>query len=1183
MKVNLLLPSFVRLVCLPLIVVSSSPAEIDLNGNGLGDVWERQYEAEDLRPDGDQDGDGETNLEENRAGTDPLDTSSALSITSATMQENELHLSWPSVAGKRYQIEVTSDLRNWRRAAPAQGGSGKVITLRIQKESGRAAFLGGVHRDLWMDIAGTTVESLTRHPDYPRNPAGTFATPVSSSSENDGENYGAKFRGYFVPPRSGTYTIDLSSRDESRLLVSRNADISALQLLMTSPTRGVSTRNLDLTAGRAYYFELLHKAGEGLDFCKLEWKGPGVAGESLLESRRLAFWLGESDAIDLNAPMQFYRILVEDLDTDEDGATDWEELAVEYHPFDPHSQKPGVLDGRVLIEELGGSPPRATLTIETLVANGYEEGASGQPVAAGYLLRRKGGELSEPLVVPLLFGGSATHDSDYKAVEVIAFPADAAEVEVPISPEKDTLIEVPETVELSIKPGDAYEWEGDPLVVTIEDFEVQESTLYVTTLTAEEGVETNASGISSVWLAGDRLSATVALDFQGLTSEQTAAHIHYTVDGAAIESLGLGTFEDHLWIFPEQGQGPLTSPQAIVDALTSGQLYVNVHSSIYPAGEIRGTYLPGDGSGEFIPPEDPPPVPDYEGEEETRDIVRFLTQATFGATEALVEEVRAKGIEAWIDDQMNEALVKPTSLLNYTEAANNWEFAHNEQLIADGDPAGDPEFQPRHHNRRRGWFLGAIKGKDQLRQRVAFALSEIFVVSDDNAKVRTHQYGAAHYYDMLASHAFGNYRELLEDVTLHPIMGNYLSMIYNEKANEELGTSPDENYAREVMQLFSIGLVELHPDGTIKLDPATLLPTATYENEQITELARVFTGWSYAKRWQGNVLVDNTRFYYGGGPRYRIGVTTAPMKMFPQFHDIGEKVIVAGNVIPAQQTGEKDMEDAMDTLFHHANTPSFLSRRLIQRLVTSNPSRGYVYRVAQVFEDNGSGVRGDLGAVIKAILTDYEARSLEAAADPEYGKQREPLIRFTSILRTLDANTNLPLSDFDAHGYVNDGRFSDAAGRFRFGDTTNLLSQSPLSAPSVFNWFLPDYVFPGVTAEAGMVAPEFQTTTETWVVKSANYKYALLFNRNGLPLQPVRGDRSNDDHAVPDFTRLQKILDTDGVSALIDHLDLYWVAGAMTAETKAILNDVVANTGNNLKLKTAIYLTVVSPDFIIQR
>ena len=1101
------------------------------------------------------------------------------------MIENEdLRLSWLSAKAKRYQVQVTTNFVDWKDVVPKQDGSGETISIQLRANAPAAGLLGGVSRDIWLGVEGSALSDLTDHPNYPGTPNGTYAIADASSPDNEIDNYGARFRGYLIPPGGGTYTIGLEALDHGQLLVSRSASQDDLNAFLESMEGGLVTRSAELESGSPYYFEVIHKAGVGRDVCKLQWSGPGIDEMSVIGGDSLAFWLGEA-TIESDSPVQFYRLVVEDFDTDDDGATDWEENEMGYHPFDPDSQVTGVLDGETLITALGGGAEPAIVTYSVLAASGYEEGSNGSPVAATVLFERTGGFVEEPLVIPMSYNGTAVVGVDFDAPDMITFDANVATVELSIVPEKDSQVEVPETVIIDIVAGDAYESQSDPVEVTVEDYEVQEPTLYIATLTPEGGADSPASGVSSLWLSGNRLSCTVSVSFQGLTSEQTAAHIHLAdpVSGPAIESLELGQIEDHQWEFPEEGQGPLTSAQAIVDALTAGRLYVNVHSSIYPAGEIRGDYLPSDGSDTFVPPADPPPVPDYEGDEQTRDLVRLLTQATFGATLDGVAEVRSKGIEAWIDEQMNDEIVLPTSLLDYNLAADSWEVAWNEQLQVDGNPAYDPEFQPRHNNRRRGWFLGAIKGKDQLRQRVAFALSEIFVISDENTKVRTHQYGAAHYYDMLVGNAFGNYRELLEDVTLHPMMGNYLSMIYNEKADEVLGTSPDENYAREVMQLFSIGLVQLHPDGTVKLDAQSLLPIATYDNHDITELARVFTGWSYAKRWVRDDLVDNTRFYAGGGPRYRTGVTTTPMKLFPDFHDDGEKVIVNETTIPADQGGEEDMADALDALFQHPNTPSFISRRLIQRLVTSNPSRGYVYRVAQVFENNGAGERGDLGAVVKAILLDYEARSLEVADDAEFGKQREPLIRFLSILRSLNATTALPVADLEAHGFSNDGRFPEGTGRYRFGDTTNLLSQSPLSSPSVFNWFLPDYVFPGVMAEAGMVGPEFQTTTETWVVKSANYKYGLLFNRNGLPLQAVRGDRSNDDHAIPDFAPLQTILDTDGVEALIDHLDMFWTAGAMTDETKAVLLDVVSNTSDTIKLKTALYLTVVSPDYIIQR
>lgn len=1156
-------------------------AEVDLDGNGLGDVWEQRFQLTDSSGNDDPDGDGRTNGDENLAGTDPLKSDDFLKFSTARLTDGALELEWESERGKRYEIEVTNDFKTWDTAVPPRDGSGDTMSLRLRSQTSLAGVIGGVNRDVWLDITGESIDDLTADPAYPDTASGTFSIAEAASDENEGDDYGARLRGYLLPEVSGTYSLAIEGMDHCELSLGRSADTDSLESLLevTGGTR--ASRSVQLESGKAYYLEVLHKAGQGRDFFNFMWQLPGRDQLEVISGENLAFWLGDA-VIDSAMPMSFFRLRVGDVDSDDDGATDWEEFAMGYHPFDPESQVAGISDGQVLISELGGTQGTAVITYEILVGNGYEEGDQGEPVAAEIAFQRDDGDPTKSLVVNVGFSGTAVQDEDFEAVEVVFDPG-VMTVELAILPIKDAHIEVPETVIVEVLDSEAYESVSAPVTVTVEDHSVQEPSLYVASLTPEDGVDSTATGISSLWLSGDRLSCTVAISFQGLTSEQTAAHIHLVESGAAVESLELGEFSDHLWEFPADGQGALTSAQEILDTLTSGGFYVNVHSAVYPAGEIRGDYYPSDGSDTFEPPSDPPAVPDYTGDQETRDFIRLLTQATFGPTEDDLEELRSLGVETWIDQQMNAEFTLPTNLLNYNQAADAWEVARNDQLGVDGDPAYDPEFHPRHNNRRRGWYLGAIKGNDQLRQRVAFALSEIFVISDENTQVKNHQYGAASYYDMLASHAFGNYRELLEDVTLHPMMGNYLSMIYNEKANPDLGTSPDENYAREVMQLFSIGLVQLHPDGSVRLDAGTLLPIPTYDNFAITELARIFTGWSYAKRWVGDQLIDNTRFYGGGGPRYRTGVTNVPMKMFPDFHDTGEKTIVGGVTIPAGQSGEQDMEDALDALFNHSNTPPFVSRRLIQRLVTSNPSRGYVYRVAQTFENNGTGVRGDLGAVITAILTDYEARSLDVADEPEFGKQKEPLIRFISIMRALNTNTNLPVEDLEAFGFNNEGRFPSGTGRFRFGDTTNLLSQSPLSSPSVFNWFMPDYVFPGIMAESGMVGPEFQTTTETWVVKSANYKYGLLFGPNGLGLQALRGDRTGSDHAIPDFTRLQEILDSEGVDGLINHLDKFWTGSAMSSETKVILSDVLGGTLDSLKVQTAVYLTVVSPDFIIQR
>lgn len=269
-------------------------------------------------------------------------------------------------------------------------------------------------------------------------------------------------------------------------------------------------------------------------------------------------------------------------------------------------------------------------------------------------------------------------------------------------------------------------------------------------------------------------------------------------------------------------------------------------------------------------------------------------------------------------------------------------------------------------HRRWSWWQQVIDGPDPLRQRVALALSEIFVVSDNSDAVASNPVGAASYYDMLLGDAFGNYRDILLDVTLHPVMGAYLSHLRNDKSDPRSGRYPDENYAREIMQLLSIGLFQLKQDGTLLRDGRGK-PIPTYDNDDITELAKIFTGLSF----------DGPDRNFGSGAE----AWTRPMRMYEEHHEPGPKRLIRGRHVPASQTGMQDISAAVDNLFRHPNVGPFIARRLIQRLVTSNPSPLYVQRAAAAFADDGHRVRGNMRAVISAILLDPEARAWPTAGE----------------------------------------------------------------------------------------------------------------------------------------------------------------------------------------------------------
>lgn len=518
-------------------------------------------------------------------------------------------------------------------------------------------------------------------------------------------------------------------------------------------------------------------------------------------------------------------------------------------------------------------------------------------------------------------------------------------------------------------------------------------TLYAATLLAQGTALSAGVGTATLVLNPDESRAVLRFSYTNLTSAVSAIHVHaepylnhpdeliYDVDIAEPSADG-----SYSWRIKAVGT---LSSNDVREVIRQGRAYMDLHTVNYPDGELRGNFTLAVGSRVFAPPPAPPAWTD--DHTLTNAAVRFLNQATFGADPAGIEAVRALGYEGWLNDQFSRPV---TRLLP-------------EMLANPGSDPANPHTDTQFWNL---WWKNAVTAPDQLRQRMAFALSEILVVSD----VGVLNYNGrilATYYDTLAEHAFGNFRELLERVTLTAAMGRYLDMLGNQKGSLVSGTHPNENYAREILQLFSIGLYRLWPDGTMVMDAeGNLVPT--YDQKEILGFAAVFTGWNYGQTNQGNGRLP-TQWYPNAN-------YTNDMTLVPSRHDLGAKRLL-DNVVLAPALGAQtnsaqaaydtygpgELERAHDAIFHHPNVGPFICRQLIQRLVTSHPSRDYLYRVVQAFNDNGAGVRGDLSAVLKAILLDYEARSPDAAAHPAFGKQREPVLRVTAVARAFPAPPEL--------------------------------------------------------------------------------------------------------------------------------------------------------------------------------
>jgi len=917
---------------------------------------------------------------------------------------------------------------------------------------------------------------------------------------------------------------------------------------------------------------------------------------------------------------KFYRIKVEDLDNDGDGLSNWAEAVMGTNPNVANSTNNasgGVAgDGEVLRSLM-------SFSASTLVTSAYEkEGTKGR-----VRLSRSYGSM--PLTITcslagntnLAKGSASTHDYQLQnsagsliSASAMTIPAGTTQYDVLVAPvvESPPVPEVPEMLRLSFRTvsNGMVTPLGSTQTIHIRDAENTSANrkLFVAYYGREGGAATTATGIATVLVNGDNSQALVNSSFSNLTSQQSASHLHAAPandpqsSGPIIESIELGQVLDHAWnIDAEPGVGWMNS-QATLDALYQGYIYINVHTANHPGGEIRGNLTLAEGSIDPPPTPEAPPVygssswPALTGSDLERDIVRFLMQSTFGPTPESIQEVKnliaangdnaLSGYNAWIDKQISSSQTPHASLVKLVQAADMEEFVlrGNKPINAGNDPQfGNGAFawnsssrtwnpstfqynnHPGHNNRVREWWTLALQSKAQLRQRMAFALSQILVVSEADTVLQTNHYGMAHYWDMLANNSFARYRNVISGVAQHPIMGYYLSFLRNQKASGNI--TPDENFAREIMQLFSIGLVLRHPDGSLKLD-GNGLPIPTYDQEDIRQLARVFTGMTFGKRYASvtaptypnpssqtvGALQENTNFFQAStSTRYWQGAWMNPMKMFDAYHDHGQKILFNGKIqqttVPArtdnssvESEGLGDVSIALNALAGpltstgsysgHPNTPVFISRQLIQRFTSSNPSSGYLYRVAETYRSTD----GNLGAVIKAILLDYEARSLSLGDNQvSAGKGKEPTLNYTAYMRATKSYTGLPLVNLttlpisftnlespvtSAYPTSELAKFESNAKRFRVSGTS---TGGALQAPTVFNWYLPDYTVAGPLAQAGLYAPEFYVFTENFVINAANRLYSALYT--SLPSASVTKPGMN----LADFFNISAYQNGSGV------------------------------------------------------
>jgi uncharacterized protein (DUF1800 family) len=548
---------------------------------------------------------------------------------------------------------------------------------------------------------------------------------------------------------------------------------------------------------------------------------------------------------------------------------------------------------------------------------------------------------------------------------------------------------------------------------------------------------------------------------------------------------------------------------------------------------------------------------------------RFLDQATYGGRAQDIALLQELGYEAWLQQQFDAPISLQLPYLQFVDDTQGvYQDARIEAWFIHAAQLADPN-DPGHAH------------ADQLRQRVSFALSQFLVVSDRNATLLFQPYALADYHDTLARHAFGNYRELLEAVTLHPAMGKFLSMLGNRKTDVALNIRPDENYAREILQLFSIGLVMLNPDGSVFDGDAVadgIQPVPTYDQDVVRGFAHVFTGWNFDDCSVAEFPVD-----CAPGNPYETPWFT-PMQPVEAFHDNTTSkqlltypgVVLPDGMLAPGGDARAELEIALDNIFQHPNVGPFVARHLIQRLVTSNPTPAYVQRVAAVFDDNGQGVRGDLRAVVRALLLDIEAREGHLAAPQDFGRLRDPITKLVRLWRV-------------APGRSDNGRV------FQYSHPDDEFAQLPLSAPSVFNFFKPNFAQPGEIRDAGLVSPEFQIHTDTQLVTAPNYLgWRIFLFWDGTNYSVAQAD----EETLMDYSALRTL--AADTSDLVDHLDLVMMSGQMSdymrdlliARLDGPLPDALPGLGvagtpdqrrSLFRVQQALYLIVNSPEFSVQK
>jgi uncharacterized protein (DUF1800 family) len=1136
-------------------LLSAVPASaiVDLDQDGWSDLWQLAYGHGHL-PDVDSDGDGRTNWEEHNDGTDPADGLSKRPVPEVQAQpKGKMRFAWPTVAGKYYQLEVSFDGTTWADVGGPVMGNGSLVERVLDKN---ATYLGtGPLMSRYTGLADEPlIETVKAAVAAHTPPAEEVLIPTVETAQTSPnlEHYGEFIRGWLVPPADGTYVFWVAGNLATELSISSNSSAKKKTRIAFSDASTnfrewgkfatQKSEPVQLRGGKLYYLEVWQQETTGSDHVSVAWTGPGLNADKEIIDGAYITKSTETLGRRLAKALPTWRITVSDRDSDSDTLTDYEERVAGLDPFNSRSVS--------RIADLTTVTAMFSATNVVTVGAESQLGHEAEQKAARFIFFRSGN--LNPITVHFTVAGTAQAGQDYAALSgSVSFGVGQTSATVDLLPLNDGAFEPAETVTASLTADPAYEI-GSPAsaTVTIDD---AANVVFVATMRPQD-TKSGGYGYAALTVAGNKAFGDLSVTFGHLTSAELGADFY--IAGAVDQKtpalvLPLGQVSAQRWTF--DATGALTREQ-ILAALFEGRLGARVMTSRFPGGEISGLFVKNWGWKEFQKP--PKAGATLTKARDDGEAARFLNQATFGATTQEIKLVRKAGYPAWIEAQFKKPATKH---LEYVQA-------RRAELLARSEGSDDGYQSPR----QEAWWQAVLASPDQLRQRTAFALSEIMVVSDVGVLESSHE-GLTNYYDMLVKHAFGNFRDLLEDVTLSPVMGQYLSMARNQKPNPSTGSEPDENYAREVMQLLTIGLNMLNTDGSLALD-ANGLPTPTYTPNDIVGLAHIFTGWG--SRYDPQNPPANLRDFFRYGEMDELN----PMILYPDFHDTKAKRIVSGVNVAANVDGKAEMKLALDTLFNHPNVGPFIARQLIQRFVTSNPSRGYIYRVASAFNRNEQGKRGDMKATVKAVLMDPEARNPIFEADVAHGKLREPLLRVSGVLRAF-----LPPPPL-----APDKRY--------FIDLSNSMAfQSPLKSPSVFNFFQPGYIPPGPLAVSGLFGPEFQITQETTVVTFTNLGDSIL--RNGIGTRE-RDSSGNGVSVRLDLAPYMALLDRtertaeENQNEVISSLNVLLLGGKMSPTLSQGIRDAFtalpANFGTTPdrqrdRVRIAIYIIISSPEFAVQK